>query len=71
MRKFDLEGLADHLPQVVARTHVPQLFGWIVSAKTLANEDSRGTGPDGRFRVGRKVCYKTDLLIEWLKKRSN
>lgn len=69
MKKIDLQSLADRLPPVVARTDVPRLFGGVISSKTLANEDSKGTGPDGRFRLGRKVGYHTISLLAWLEKR--
>ena len=40
--------------------------GGILNARTLANADCLGTGPKGRVRVGRKVAYPVDSLIEWM-----
>jgi hypothetical protein len=69
MGKIDLQALKDRLPVTMARTDAPKLLGGIVSSKTLANEDSRGSGPAGRFTLGRKVCYQTEQLLEWLEKK--
>jgi len=54
------------LPPVVARQAVPDYFGKIVSAQTLANMDCQGQGPDGSFKFGEKVMYRTDKLVPWL-----
>lgn len=70
MGKIDFQNLADRLPPVMSRTEAPRLLGGMVSSKTLANADSLGIGPDGRFKIGRKVCYQTDLLLDWLEKRA-
>ena len=43
-----------------------QITGGLVNAKTMANEDSRGTGPEGRVKFGRKVAYPTEAFIKWL-----
>jgi predicted DNA-binding transcriptional regulator AlpA len=48
---------------------VEKLLGGVISPKTLANYDSLGEGPR-RMRVGRKVVYKTEDLLEWLAKRT-
>lgn len=69
MKKFALQDLADRLPLTMARTDVPRLLGGIVSSKTLANADSSGTGPQGRFKLGRKVAYETSQLLSWLEQR--
>ena len=70
MGKIDLDALAGHLPPTMARTEVPKLLGGIVSSKSLANADSLGVGPEGRFKIGRRVCYQTDQLLAWLEKRT-
>jgi hypothetical protein len=64
-----LLNLADSLPPMLARERVEQALGGVISAKTLANNDSLGTGPK-RFRVGRKVVYNTVDLLEWLENRT-
>ena len=55
---------------VVARTEIEVFTGGAMKEKYLANLDSAGLGPAGRFRLGRKVCYETDLLVAWLESRS-
>ena len=55
---------------IVARTEAPTFSGGAVTEKYLANLDSQGLGPAGRFRIGRKVVYPTDQFIKWLESRS-
>jgi hypothetical protein len=54
----------------VARQEIKNFSGGIMSQKYLANLDSQGLGPPGRIKVGRKVAYPVDALIEWLESRS-
>jgi hypothetical protein len=65
----DLSDLTEKLPPVIARSAVETFLGGVISQKHLANLDSLGQGPP-RFRVGRKVVYRTDDLLEWLSERS-
>jgi hypothetical protein len=55
---------------IVARTECASFSGGLLHEKTLANYDSAGIGPEGRFRIGRKVVYPTKSLIAWMEKRS-
>lgn len=55
---------------IVARTESAVFSGGLLNEKTLANYDSAGIGPAGRFRVGRKICYSTKSLAAWLQSRS-
>jgi hypothetical protein len=55
---------------VVARAEVKQFTGGGISPKTLANADSEGSGPTGRFFIGRRVCYTATSLVEWLRKNT-
>jgi len=55
---------------IVARTEVKAFSGGLLNEKTMANSDSLGVGVAGRFRVGRKICYPTKNLAEWLEARS-
>jgi len=55
---------------VVARTEIEVFSGGAMGQKYLANLDSAGLGPAGRFRIGRKVCYPVKALVEWLESRS-
>jgi hypothetical protein len=63
--------LAENWPSgIVARTEFEKFSGGIYSRKYLANCDSKGIGPEGRFRVGRKICYPVQQLVEWLESRA-
>jgi predicted DNA-binding transcriptional regulator AlpA len=67
--KIDLSDLGRNLPPMIARDHVEELLGGVISSKTLANLDSLGAGPK-RMRMGRKVVYLTEDLLEWLALRT-
>lgn len=61
-----IAALRAELPPIFARTAVPKLTGEIISSGSLANEDSRGTGPAGVFYMGRKAVYERELFLAWL-----
>jgi hypothetical protein len=69
MKNFDLKSLADKLPPIISRDHIEKLLGGVISAKRMANLDSLGEGPK-RIRIGRKIAYRTDDLLEWLESRA-
>jgi len=53
---------------VVARKEVGKFSGGILNPRTLANLDSLGKGPDGKFQVGpRKIAYPVNSLIIWMR----
>ena len=56
---------------IVARTEAPKFSGGAVSVKLLANCDSLGTGPNGKFYVGRKAVYPKIELANWLRSRAS
>jgi hypothetical protein len=66
---IDLQEFGPRLPPIISRDRVEALLGGIISSKTLANLDSLGDGPK-RMRVGRKVAYRTEDLLEWLSNRT-
>jgi len=67
----ELQAMADRWPStVVARSKVKSFTGGAVSGKTLANADSAGTGPEGRFKIGRSTVYPVFSLISWLEERT-
>ncbi|MBS3919085.1 MAG: hypothetical protein KG012_09360 [Deltaproteobacteria bacterium] len=73
MRKtaVDLSGLKSKWGStVVAREEIRNFSGGAISEKYVANLDSQGRGPSGRFRCGRKILYPVDDLIRWLEARS-
>jgi hypothetical protein len=57
------------LPNVIAREKVEIFTGGWVSKQTLANADSKGRGPRGRLKSGKKVLYRTRDLFEWSVRR--
>lgn len=61
--------LTAELPPVIARSEVPRLLGGLVSAGTLANADSAGQGPAGRFYLGKRAAYGREELLDWLRER--
>ena len=67
--EIDFSELKTKLPPVISRDHVEKLLGGIISSKRLANLDSLGEGPK-RMRVGRKVAYFTEDLLQWLAQRT-
>jgi hypothetical protein len=70
MPKPDFSILAKNWPsKIVARTEIRRFSGGFLNEKTLANHDSQGGGPAGKFRIGRKVGYSVDSVIEWMAKR--
>jgi predicted DNA-binding transcriptional regulator AlpA len=66
---FNLSKLKSKLPPIISRDHVEELLGGIISSKRLANLDSLGEGPK-RMRIGRKIAYLTEDLLEWLEQRT-
>lgn len=56
------------LPLVFKRSQVEDLTGGMVKAKTLANLDSLGKGPE-RFRLGKLVAYEREAFLAWLERR--
>lgn len=68
---FDFSELLDSWPSpLVAREKVAEFSGGLLHPATLANHDSRGDGPRGRVRVGRKIAYPAKGLVEWMQGRA-
>lgn len=60
---------ADKWPSsFVPRSQVSIFTGGLFTTGTLANRDSKGTGPEESFTLGKKVCYPVDSLCDWLVK---
>ena len=71
MEKLNFKELAARWPSAwVSRQEIGTFTGGVVSEKYAANLDSRGLGPKGRIRVGRKIAYPVAELISWLEGRS-
>ena len=55
--------------EIISRTEIKKFTGGGISPKTLANADSEGEGPRGRFVLGRKICYPTKEVVKWLRSK--
>ena len=67
---LDLSDLAENFKSaIIPRSKIEEFTGGLFTSAYMANLDSIGQGPP-RFRVGRKICYKTADLIAWLQARS-
>jgi hypothetical protein len=54
------------LPPIIFRNN-PNFKSWTgFSSRTVANEDSRGTGPDQRIVVSKVTGYPKESLLKWL-----
>ena len=70
MSKSIFQKMADKWPsEIVSRDAVDRFSGDLLNPRTMANQDSLGKGPEGRFKIGRKVAYPVQSLVEWLEKR--
>jgi hypothetical protein len=55
----------------VARTEIRNFSGGGIGSKHMANCDAAGEGPEGRFRLGKRVMYPTDSLVAWMRGMSS
>lgn len=66
-----LSDLGDKWPSKwVSRQSIGEFSGGILNPRTMANFDTRGLGPGGRVRIGKKVAYPVQKVIQWLEKRA-
>lgn len=56
-----------HGSPLLARADVARFTGGAISPKYLANQDCLGTGPKGRFMMGRRVVYRVPEFLDWLR----
>mgnify|MGYP000423857253 CR=1 FL=1 len=54
---------------IVPRDKFSEFTGGLLHPRTLANYDSRGEGPAGKMRFGKKVFYPLDSVLDWLRNR--
>ena len=64
-----LKKLLDILPELVPRSAITVYLGKTISPRYLANLDCSGKGPK-KVKIGKKVVYPKDELIDWLIARS-
>ena len=71
MKKFDFAKLAEKWPSaIVFRSEINRFTGGFISRGYLSNLDSANKGPKIRVRVGRKIAYPVESVVEWLESRS-
>lgn len=68
VKKDGLEALAATLPPFIPRHSIGDYLPGVISSGHLANLDSRGCGPK-RIRIGAKIVYAREDLLEWLADR--
>lgn len=70
-QEFDLNALVEAWPSpIVSRSELGKFSGGVLNPRTLANLDSLGKGP-GKIMIGNRICYSTQALVDWMKKRQN
>ncbi len=70
-QEFNFDTLKISWPSpIVTRAEISRFTGGLVSPGTLANEDSKGTGPERRFQAFNKTVYPVDSVVDWLKKKA-
>ena len=63
--------MADRWPStILSRDQVSKFTGGLLSARYLANLDSKGLGPARIIKVGRKAGYIVTDFVEWLEDRA-
>lgn len=50
----------------IPREKIGDVSNGVLSPSTMAKLDSLGQGIKGRFRIGRKVCYTPEAVVEFL-----
>ncbi len=69
--RIDLSEMAKAWPSpIVVRSKVPEFSGGLLNPRTLANHDSKGTGPRGKIRCGRLIAYRVEELVRWIEERA-
>ncbi len=67
-----IESMAERwASSVVARKELHKFTGGLLSGRTAANLDSKGTGIPGRFTMLSQTCYPTENVVAWLKTRAS
>jgi hypothetical protein len=71
LAKDIFDEMADKWPsEIIARTEIKVFTGGLISNGYIANLDSKGEGPFGRIKSGRKTGYQKRQFVKWLRERS-
>ena len=57
------------LPPIFTRATICKLLGGIFTPRTLSNLDALGKGPGQKVHIGKKVAYRKEDFIYWLKRQ--
>jgi hypothetical protein len=65
-----LKRMFDNLPSIVPQGEIERFLPGIISKGYLSDLNRRGTGPRS-IRIGKRVFYEREALIDWLMARSS
>lgn len=68
-KRTDLSILLDALPLIVPRCEIDRYLGGLIKKSYLQNLDSINQGPR-RVKLGKRVGYLKQDLVEWLESRA-
>ena len=54
----------------ILREKIEEGTGYLISRRNIANLDSKGEGIKGRFRIGRKIAYPVQAVVDFLEERA-
>jgi hypothetical protein len=54
----------------VSRDRIGEFTEGILKQTSMNTLDARGTGIQKRYRIGNRVFYETDSVVDWLKTRA-
>ena len=63
------QAVAKELPAIFSRETASRAIGGLISARTMANEDSKGVGPMAKAKIGNRVAYTREDFLEWLRRK--
>jgi hypothetical protein len=62
-----VESLVQRWPSaLVSRDKLKEFSGGVISGRTAANYESLGKGCRAKLIVGKRACYPTEAVAEWL-----
>ena len=68
---YPFREMVDKWPStIVSRDQISKFTGGLLSARYMANLDSKDIGPARVIKVGRKAGYTVSDLVAWLEDRS-
>lgn len=66
-----IDEIAEKYPAgFIPRRAIKEFTRGLYAPDTLRKEDSKGTGPEGAFKIGGRQVYPVESIIKWLKARA-